>query len=77
MKQSMFLRVFISTVLVLLGLVTSSQISRSQIFVEVDGGVGGVRAWGYTTYVYNPLCDWSNTQRNQYIFRASELSSRE
>ncbi|MBK7032346.1 MAG: hypothetical protein IPH49_03540 [Ignavibacteria bacterium] len=47
MKQSMFLRVFISTVLVLLGLVTSSQISRSQIFVEVDGGVGGVRAWGY------------------------------
>ncbi|MBL0320850.1 MAG: hypothetical protein IPP80_00440 [Ignavibacteria bacterium] len=57
-------------------MVTGSQISRSQIFVEVDGGVGGVRAWGYTTYVYNPLCDWSNTQRNQYIFRASELSSR-
>ena len=73
MKHSLFLRVFISTFLVLLGIITGPQISRSQIFVEVDGGVGGVRSWTYTFYVYNPLSDYSNNQRNRYIYRASEL----
>ncbi len=56
-------------------LVTITSTLRSQIVVEVGGGAGTTRTWTYRYYVYNPLCDWSNTQRNRWLFRASDLSA--
>lgn len=63
---------FVVILLACVGLITTSQNSRAQIFVELGGGAGATYTWGQ--YVYpNPLMDYWYGVRSRYFIKASEM----
>lgn len=63
---------FVLIILACVGLISTSQISRAQILVELGGGAGATYTWGQFIYP-NPLMDYWWGVRSRYFIKASEM----